>query len=320
MALCVDQKLKADGAPYIGRFAPSPTGLLHMGSLIAALASYLDAKANQGRWLLRIEDVDETRNQKGATDSIIRVLSDFGFEWDAEVTVQSDRYHRYTSVLHDLIGHGYVYPCACSRKEVASRGWRGIDGPIYPGTCRDGLGDGLVPRSWRFRVEDQVIQFEDLIQGSFQQNLADEVGDFVLLRADGCWAYQLAVVVDDAALGVTHIVRGSDLLDSTARQISLQQALDYPALTYAHIPVLANLQGEKLSKQTRAQPLHDGSESKQLFYALDFLGQNPPAELYGAPLAVLWAWAVTAWDLSRVPQKRSISVTFRHKNEYKILL
>ena len=320
MGLYVDQKIKADDASYVGRFAPSPTGLLHMGSLITAVASYLDAKANNGRWLLRIEDVDEIRNQKGAADSIVRVLNDFCFEWDAEIIVQSDRYHMYASVLHDLIDRGYVYPCGCSRKEIASLGLLGVDGPIYPGTCRDGLGSGVVPRSWRFRVVDKVIQFNDLIQGRFQQNLAKEVGDFVLLRADGCWAYQLAVVFDDAALGVTHVVRGSDLLDSTARQIGLQQALNCPAVAYAHVPVLANQQGEKLSKQTLAQPLDEGAESKQLFYALGFLGQNPPSDLLLAPLSELWEWAIAAWDLSKVPQKRSISVTFKHKNEYKILL
>ncbi|MGL6040497.1 MAG: tRNA glutamyl-Q(34) synthetase GluQRS [Deefgea sp.] len=307
-------------APYVGRFAPSPTGPLHMGSLITAVASYLDARANQGRWLLRIEDVDETRNQRGASDQIIRVLSNFGFEWDDQLLVQSDRYHTYTAVLHGLIKSGYVYPCGCSRKEVASQGLQGIDGLFYPGTCRNGLGAGVAARSWRFRVDDELIHFNDLIQGSFQQNLAEEIGDFVVLRADGCWAYQLAVVLDDAASGVTHIVRGSDLLDSTARQIGLQKALHYPALSYAHIPVLANQQGEKLSKQTKAEPLIEGGESIQLFYALQFLGQNPPAELFGSSLDVLWGWAIAAWDLAKIPQKRSVSVTFKHKSEYKILL
>ncbi|MBM5570377.1 MULTISPECIES: tRNA glutamyl-Q(34) synthetase GluQRS [Deefgea] len=305
---------------YVGRFAPSPTGPLHLGSLVAAVASYLDARAHGGRWLLRIEDVDQTRNQLGAQNDIVETLARFGFEWDGELLVQSDRHHRYRFILDDLIERGYVYPCSCSRREVAIYGRQGLDGLIYPGICRLGVRKTNVPHSWRLRVDGGLIVFADLIQGVFAQDVQQTVGDYVLLRADGCWAYQLAVVVDDAECGVTHVVRGSDLLDSTARQIGLQRVLNYPTVTYAHLPVLANLQGEKLSKQTKAEPLFAGAESEQLFFALEFLGHEPPAELRGAPLALLWQWALGSWDLTRIPQKRSVSVTFEHKNEYKILL
>ncbi|QZA78781.1 tRNA glutamyl-Q(34) synthetase GluQRS [Deefgea tanakiae] len=320
MANIKNHVLLESSPAYVGRFAPSPTGYLHMGSLIAAVASYLDARANHGRWLLRIEDVDEIRTQNDAKDEIVRALIRFGFEWDDELVTQSDRYHMYQSVLNDLIEGGNVYPCSCSRREIALHARRGVDGPIYPGTCRLGMKNKLSSPAWRLKVRGGLIRFTDLIQGRVEQDLQGEVGDYVVLRADGCWAYQLAVVVDDAAFGVTHVVRGSDLLDSTSRQIGLQQMLNYPSLTYAHIPVIANMQGEKLSKQTKAEPLLAGLESQQLFFALDFLGQNPPAELLGASLVVLWSWAVASWDLAKVPQKRSVSVTFKHKNEYKILL
>lgn len=311
---------KESSPPYVGRFAPSPTGPLHLGSLVAAVASYLDAKANDGRWLLRIEDVDETRNQSGAAADIVATLARFGFEWDDQLLVQSDRYHRYRSVLNDLINAGDVYPCSCSRKQVALDGRRGLEGFIYTGRCRKGIAKQHSAVSWRFRVDNGEVEFTDLIQGQFKQDVANDVGDFVLLRADGCWAYQLAVVVDDADYGVTHVVRGSDLLDSTARQILLQKKLNFPSVAYAHFPVIENHQGEKLSKQTKAKPLLVGNEVEQLFFALDFLGQAPPKELFSASLNALWSWAHEAWCLAHIPQKRGISVTLEHKNEYKILL
>ncbi|MDX9952048.1 MAG: tRNA glutamyl-Q(34) synthetase GluQRS, partial [Methylophilaceae bacterium] len=237
---------------YRGRFAPSPTGPLHFGSLVAALASYLEARQQQGEWLLRMEDLDTPRNMPGAADAILRSLEAFGFEWDGPVVYQSERHDLYAAALARLQEDGLVYPCGCTRKEIADSAIHGIEGAIYPGTCRSGLPPGKTARAWRIRAENRTIGFDDAIQGHVAQNLARDIGDFVLKRADGFYAYQLAVVVDDADQGITHVVRGADLLDSTPRQIYLQQVLGLPAMHYAHIPVVLNAQGEKLSKQTQA--------------------------------------------------------------------
>jgi glutamyl-Q tRNA(Asp) synthetase len=293
---------------YRGRFAPSPTGPLHFGSLVAAVGSYLDARAHGGEWLLRIEDVDEPRTVPGVADSILRTLEAFGFAWDGEVVVQSTRLNLYHAALSRLQLDGYVYPCACSRSEIAAASTRAsVDGGLlYPGTCRDGLGDGKAARAWRLRVPDREFAFIDRVQGASRQNLAREVGDFVLLRADGQYAYQLAVVVDDALQGINAVVRGVDLLDSTARQMWLQQCLGFPAPTYAHLPVVVNAAGEKLSKQTLAAAVDPAQASLQLAAALRFLGHPLPAELQGAPLADLWSWAIGAWSIKRVPAVRGI--------------
>jgi glutamyl-Q tRNA(Asp) synthetase len=245
---------------YIGRFAPSPTGPLHMGSLVAAMASYLDAKAHHGNWLVRIEDVDEARSMPGAAEAILRALQAFGMRWDGDLSVQSSRTADYAAAYDRL--DGQTYPCGCSRREIAdSRLGLAPDGSaIYPGTCRHGLSEGKTPRALRIRLPepdhpDEQIVFIDRWQGTVSQHLAREAGDFVLFRADGFWAYQLAVVVDDAAQGVTHVVRGVDLLDSTARQIYLQRLLGMPTPQYLHVPVVRNASGEKLSKQTGAAAL-----------------------------------------------------------------
>jgi glutamyl-Q tRNA(Asp) synthetase len=295
-------------APYRGRFAPSPTGPLHFGSLVAALGSYLDARAHGGQWLLRIEDVDEPRTIAGAADSILRTLEGFGFEWDGEVLVQSRRLDLYHAALVRLQLDGEAYPCACSRSEIAAAGSRrSVDGGlIYPGNCRAGLADGKAARAWRLRVPDQELLFADRIQGQTRQNLARDVGDFVLLRADGQYAYQLAVVVDDAAQGVNAVVRGVDLLDSTARQIWLQQRLGLPTPSYAHLPVVVNEAGEKLSKQTQAAPVSASGGSALLAGALQFLGHPAPAEMHGAPVADFWRWAIASWSMTRVPAVRAI--------------
>ncbi|MBM5573091.1 tRNA glutamyl-Q(34) synthetase GluQRS [Deefgea sp. CFH1-16] len=306
-------------SPYVGRFAPSPTGYLHMGSLLAATASYLEARAHSGRWLLRIEDVDRGRVEVGAADSIVNTLLRFGFEWDGPVLYQSSQYEMYSAALSDLIGGGHVYPCFCSRRKIALHARLGVDGVVYPGTCRLDVTKKRGAHSWRMRTENRNYLFLDEIQGWQIQNLARDVGDFVLRRADGCWAYQLAVVVDDAASGVTHVVRGADLLDSSPRQIALQQGLNLPSVKYAHIPVLADLIGEKLSKQNKAPSLQVEKEVLQLWQCLDFLGQQPPVELQSADLKNLWLWAFSAWDLAKIPKKRSVSVTLEQKNEYKIL-
>ena len=295
-------------APYRGRFAPSPTGPLHFGSLIAAVGSYLDARARGGQWLLRIEDVDAPRTMPGAADAIRRTLEGFAFEWDGEVVVQSKRLDRYHAALVRLQLDGDVYPCACSRSEIAgASSVRSVDGGLlYPGTCRTGLAEGQAARAWRFRLPDQELRFVDRVQGEVRQNPLREVGDCVLLRADGQYAYQLAVVVDDAAQGVNAVVRGVDLLDSTVRQIWLQQRLGLPTPSYAHLPVVVNAAGEKLSKQTQAPAVDTADGSAPVIRALRFLGQNPPAALRGAPLCAVWRWAVEHWSMTRVPALRAV--------------
>lgn len=293
---------------YVGRFAPSPTGPLHFGSLVAALGSCLDARAQGGRWLLRMEDVDEPRCSRQAADQILRALEQCGFAWDGPVAVQSGRQALYRQALDRLRAAGRVYPCACTRRELADSA-PAVDGAaIYPGTCRNGLPPGKQARAWRLRVDDESICFDDAVQGRCCQNLAREVGDFVLLRADGYFAYQLAVVADDAEQGVTHVVRGADLLDSTARQIWLQQCLGLPTPTYAHLPVAVNGAGEKLSKQTLAAAVEPGTPA--LVAALAFLGQKPPPDLRRAGVAEVWGWALANWRLAAVPRRRSLFAEF----------
>lgn len=289
--------------PYCGRFAPSPTGPLHFGSLIAALASCLDARAHGGRWLVRIEDVDTPRNVPGAAEDILRTLEACGFVWDGPVLRQSSRLDAYEAALDSLRGAGRVYPCACSRSEIAARtGRRAVDGGLlYPGTCRAGLAPGRLPRAWRLRVDEGLIAFSDRLQGEVKQDLAAEVGDFVLARADGLHAYQLAVVVDDHFQGVTDVVRGADLLASTPRQIALQRCLGYPVPRYAHLPLATNPAGEKWSKQTRAPALASVRPAGELVRALRFLGQPAPAELARASVSEVWAWARENWSFAAIP-------------------
>ena len=293
---------------YRGRFAPSPTGPLHFGSLVAAMGSYLDARSCAGEWLLRIEDVDAPRTMHDAADGIMRTLEGFGFEWDGEVLVQSRRFDVYHTALVRLQLDGDVYPCACSRSEIAAVTHRiSVDGGlVYPGTCRAGLADGKAARAWRIRVPDQEFRFIDRVQGKSQQNLEREVGDFVLLRADGQYAYQLAVVVDDALQGVNAVVRGVDLLDSTARQMWLQQRLGLPTPSYAHLPVVVNAAGEKLSKQTKAAAVEPAQGSKLLASALGFLGHPVPPELRGGPVADFWSWAISVWSINNVAAVRGV--------------
>lgn len=295
---------------YVGRFAPSPTGPLHFGSLVAAVASYLDAHKAGGQWLVRMEDLDTQREMPGAAADILSTLEAFGFDWQGTVVYQSQRLQHYAEALEQLKQQGLAYPCACSRKEIADSAISGIDGLIYPGTCRHGLPADKAPRAWRLRVLDEELSFRDRIQGLQSQNLARDIGDFVLKRADGMFAYQLAVVVDDALQGVTDIVRGADLLDSTPRQIYLQRLLKLPGTSYTHVPVAANQQGEKLSKQTLASALDVSQPQLQLWRALDFLHQNPWPELQQASLATLWAWAKAHWHLSGIPSQRAIQLRF----------
>ncbi len=282
---------------YIGRFAPSPTGPLHAGSLVAAMASHLDARAHGGMWLLRIEDIDEARAVPGAADAILQALLALGMRWDGEVVWQSRRKSLYQAALERLDGH--VYPCGCTRREIAdSQTGLASDGAaIYPGTCRNGLAPGRAARTFRLRVPDANnpagrISFSDRWMGEQVQDLASAVGDFVLKRADGFWAYQLAVVMDDADQGVTHIVRGADLLESTARQIYLQRLLQAPTPIYMHVPVVTNSLGEKLSKQTGATALDAARPLTELLRAARFL-ELPVAE--ASSVAHFWEQAVAAW-------------------------
>lgn len=300
--------MSASASGYRGRFAPSPTGPLHFGSLVSALASWLDARAHDGAWLVRVEDIDGPRTVPGAAADILATLERFGFHADEPPVWQSQRIGLYRAALDALIASNHVYPCGCTRKEIADsqlHAHRRNSTLIYPGTCRDGL-HGKTARAWRLRVPDQhpdapqcadnpaLIRFDDRWQGPQQQDLASDVGDFVLLRADGQWAYQLAVVVDDAAQGITHIVRGADLLDSTARQIWLQRCLNVPTPTYLHVPVVANADGEKLSKQTGAQALDASRPLEALLAAARHLGLDlrdaAPASLAAFQIDAIDAW------------------------------
>src|SRR5512134_2356 len=295
---------------YVGRFAPSPTGALHFGSLAAALASWLDARAAGGRWVVRIEDLDAPRSEAGAADNILRTLDQLGLVWDGAVTYQSARTKLYDGALHALDGPIFdedaaagrrplrglpaqTYWCGCTRREIAdsSLGLAADGAQIYPGTCRDGIAPGKARRALRLRTTGEPIGFIDRVQGPIQQVLDRDVGDFVLYRADGQHAYQLAVVVDDAEQGVTDVVRGADLLDSTPRQIYLQRLLGYPTPRYLHLPVAINARGEKLSKQTLAAPIDSSPPAAALAAALRFLGQSPPAALERASGGTVLEWA-----------------------------
>ena len=297
--------IRMEETRYRGRFAPSPTGPLHFGSLVAAVGSYLDARAHGGEWLVRIEDVDTPRNVPGAADDILNTLEAFGFEWDGPVLWQSRRSDAYAAALDRLRATGLAYGCGCSRKEIADSATRpASDGGLaYPGTCRNGLAPGRSVRSWRLRVGDEDIAFSDRVQGRQVQNLERDVGDFVLLRADGLYAYQLAVAVDDQFQGISDVVRDTDLIASTPRQIWLQRCLGYATPRYAHLPVATNAAGEKLSKQTRAPALRPDQAGQALAAALTFLGQALPPDVARAGLRDLWDWALRHWSFAAIPRQ-----------------
>jgi glutamyl-Q tRNA(Asp) synthetase len=289
-----------DSRQYTGRFAPSPTGPLHFGSLIAAVASYADARSNQGRWLLRIEDLDPPREHPGAADSFARVLEQYGFAWDGPILRQSTRGEAYRAAMDVLLEKRRVFPCACTRAQLDQLAAGAADERVYQGTCRGGLPPGRSARSWRVLVGADPVAFTDRVQGPQCQDLEREVGDFVVRRADGLWAYQLAVVVDDRDQEVTDVVRGADLLSSTPRQIWLQQQLNAPVLRYAHVPLVVNAAGEKLSKQTLAPPLPLSEPHAVLCSAWQFL--NQPAPGCGiASVDEFWQWAIPRWDARRIP-------------------
>src|SRR5450759_2163852 len=283
-------------ALYRGRFAPSPTGPLHFGSLVTAACIYLDAKYHQGKWLVRIEDLDTPRTIKGAADEILSTLEAYGLHWNEKMIYQSQRTAAYQDAFEQLQTQNQLYPCACSRREIADSALHRGDELVYPGTCRNGIAQGKTARAWRVRVNDTTINFTDRLQGNITQSLATEVGDFVVKRADELFAYQLAVVVDDAAQGITDVVRGADLLYSTSRQIYLQRLLGLYTPAYMHLPVAVNAQGEKLSKQTLAQTVERSNAVSTLFDALVFLRQKPPAELRVGTIEQTLAWAIANWQ------------------------
>lgn len=287
---------------YCGRFAPTPSGPLHFGSMVAAVGSYLDARSHGGTWALRIDDLDPPRIAAGSVDSILRCLEKFEMAWDGDIAFQSRRTDAYRAALDRLRDAGLVYACGCSRRQIEETAVQGLDGPVYPGTCRNGLPPGQQARAWRVHTDDAVIEFTDLLQGRFQQDLARDIGDFVLLRADHVAAYHLACAVDDGAQGITHVVRGADLLASTPRQIHLQRRLGLSTPVYLHLPVALNAAGEKLSKQTLARPVDAALPAAVLTDVLKFLAHPPPEEMAAGSLTELWAWAVQNWQRERLPR------------------
>ena len=275
---------------------------MHFGSLVAAVASFLDARAQNGRWLVRIEDLDRPRVIPGMADKHLRTLERFRLHWDGAVRYQSQDTERYTAALAGLEAAGWLYACTCTRAAIAQAGLTGPEGYRYPGTCRTRAGPAPDHAAWRVRVDGKPIAWVDAVQGSQQQVLDALCGDFVLRRADGIIAYQLAVVVDDAAQGIDRVVRGADLLTSTPRQIHLQRLLGLPTPAYLHVPLALDGQGEKLSKRLGAAAVAEGPAGKLLSLALDFLGQSLPPEADRLDPDALLGWAIGHWDERRIPR------------------
>ncbi len=290
--------------PYIGRFAPSPTGPVHFGTLVAAVGSYLQAKKNNGEWLLRMEDVDTTRKVDGADTDILNTLEAFGFEWHGEIIYQSKQTEYYTHVLDTLISQSLIFPCTCSRKQLAE-----TNNKIYPGTCRQRHLAETGQHALRILAKDVSIDFVDQVMGQQTQNIKTQCGDFIIQRRDGLFAYQLAVVADDALQGITEVVRGADLLDSTARQIYLQQCLHYPSPDYCHLPLVVDANGAKISKSEGAARVTVKDKQIQLVAALAFLGQQLPEDLNKSNIADIWQWAIDHWRLDRVPHQTNLPST-----------
>lgn len=281
----------------IGRFAPTPSGFLHFGSLVASLASFLDAKTQGGLWFLRIDDVDLPRARADSVLNILQTLEAFGFEWDGDVVYQSRHLGIYQEFLEKL--RPFLFECNCTRQSLKNQRKTSDGGIFYPGICQNrNIAGDLKDKTIRFTVPDNILTFNDFLLGTCAQNLADDCGDFVIKRRDNVFAYHLATVVDDYLSGISHVVRGSDLKDSTFRQILLQQVLGFETPFYAHVPIVKNAKGEKLSKQTQATPLNHKNPSKDLWDALKFLKQNPPVEIKSASTVEIWDWAKKNWSLS----------------------
>lgn len=289
--------------PYVGRFAPTPSGPLHFGSLVAALASYLDAHAHGGQWLLRIEDIDPPRCQPGASDDILRTLEAFGLHWHGQVLYQSQQLAYYQQALAQLQQQGQLFYCTCSRSQLKGHN-------TYPGHCRAQQSHPHEPHSTRIRVPDLELEFTDLFMPAYKENLGQQVGDFILQRKDGPYAYQLAVVVDDALQGINHVIRGADLYDQTPRQIYLQQRLGYATPTYGHIPLIMSPQGQKLSKQNLAKAITAKQAPVLISDALLRLGQGLPNELHGASIEAQLSWAVEHWQRQSVPDHGEDPIAF----------
>lgn len=286
--------------PYIGRFAPTPSGYLHFGSLVAALASWLDARAAGGRWLVRMEDLDPPREVAGAQAAILQTLDSYGLHWDGEVVYQSLRHDAYQQVIDRLLAQGLAYACTCSRKQLEP--YQGI----YPGTCRN-AGHTIEDAAIRVRVPELLYRFEDRVQGAYSQHLGRESGDFVIRRRDGLYAYQLAVVLDDAWQGVTDIVRGADLLDSTPRHLYLQELLGLPQPRYLHVPLIIQPDGNKLGKSYRSPPLDPDQAAPLLVRALRALGQAPEADLTDGSVQDVLGWGVAHWNSDAIPRVRTVA-------------
>jgi len=295
---------------YRGRFAPSPTGPLHFGSLVAAAASYLQARVNRGKWLLRIEDLDPPREIPGAAERIISTLEAHGFCWHGPVRWQSSHLAEYHAVAERLLTEGQAYRCTCTRKAVRRLATHiGPTGPVYPGTCRN-LNHSIssqTTNTLRLRTTNSIVTFADILQGEISCAVAESIGDFIVRRGDGLFAYNLAVVIDDASDGITEVVRGCDLLDITPAQIVLQQTLCLPTPTYMHVPMVINKRGQKLSKQTGASPIDDHRPEANLLAALEFLRQDPPARLIDEPPAQIWAWATEHWHPEKLTGQRQLN-------------
>lgn len=296
-------KVSPEAQNYIGRFAPSPTGPLHLGSLYTALASFLDAKAQQGKWLLRIDDLDHFRNAFGAANSIIETLRIYGLHADAPVLYQSQQPKNYAAIIRQLLKQGLVYPCICTRKSLAAT-------PVYPNYCRTkSIQTDTVPHALRLLSKAVTIGFDDGVQGQQLHAMAQQHGDFIVQRKDRVIAYQLAVVIDDFRQKISHVVRGSDLLESTPKQLFLQQLLGYPSPAYCHLPMLVDAQGNKLSKQTLAPAVATKQPEKTLFLLLTLLKQNPPLALKDASVATIMQWAIEHWKLEPLKKIRAIKST-----------
>lgn len=292
-------------AAYVGRFAPTPSGLLHFGSLLAALASFLDARAAGGRWLLRMEDLDAPREAPGARDAILRSLEAHALHWDGEVLAQQARLDAYREVVERLLRQGLAYPCICSRKQL-----EGLPGP-YPGLCRNAC-HATDNAAVRLRVPELEYRFTDRVQGDYRQHLGRDVGDFIIRRRDGVFAYQLAVVLDDAWQGVTDVVRGADLLDSTPRQLYLQELLGLPQPRYLHVPLIVQPDGHKLGKRYRSPPLPPEQAAHQLLRALRALGQAPDRALEGSLPGTILDWAVAHWNAAAIPRQPTLPEAALH--------
>ncbi len=293
---------------YCGRFAPSPTGPLHFGSIVSAVGSFLQAKVNNGKWLVRIEDIDPPREVKGATDAILHSLEALGLYWDDTVLYQSKQIDVYIHAIEQLKHQDRLFPCTCSRKSIeialANKPLK-----VYPGLCRNNQFSAQRNNfAFRVKVDGRDIEFTDALQGTLKQQLDKDVGDFIIRRVDGLIAYQLAVVVDDAQQKITEVVRGADLFDNTPRQMFLQQLLSLPNVSYVHLPLALDSKGHKISKQAQAPSIDIQKPVACLYQALQFLGQNPPPQLRLDNLDHLWQWALSNWKLNRIPKKQTDSI------------